>query len=73
MADFSYWVIVDTVEVEPPKANAYLFIVDGKKIWVPASTVMDVRADEHTGETFALKIEQWMIKKKGLEQYMEGD
>ena len=72
MADFCYWVTVDKVEVEPPKAQAYLVIIDEKKIWIPASTVHDTESDDNTGEVVSLYIELWMIKKKELESYIEG-
>jgi len=71
MTDYSYWITVDNVEVEPPKAKAYLIVIDEKKEWIPESTVHDVEVDEHTGEITALKVEMWMIRKKGLEAYIE--
>ena len=73
MADYCYWITVDRVEVEPPKADAYLIVVDDIKTWVPASTVHDTEADDQTGETVSLYMELWMIKKKGLEAYIEEE
>lgn len=61
------YIAIDVDEVIRETAAAFLFLIDGREVWVPKS-VMENEAAVMIGECeVAVDIAAWFVKKDGLE------